>query len=96
MDHHIQIETAPLNILAEPAVGVRFVHGTAEALGRLEVLASNIDVRLVAPDGIRRDDHPFEKGMGIPLEEVSILKGPGLSLVGVDHEILGLWGSPAG
>ncbi len=45
----------------------------------------------MAPDGIGRDHHAFQKGVGVALEDVSVLERARLPLVGVDHQILGLW-----
>src|SRR5688572_5745314 len=90
MNHHIQIEASPLDVSAQPTAGIGFLHRTTEAMDRSEVLASNIDIRLMTPDRIRSDDHAFEKRMGIPLEDVSVLEGPRLSFVGVHHQIPGL------
>src|SRR5262249_3424974 len=38
--------------------------------------------------GIGCNDRAFEESMGVPLQDVAVLEGPGLALVSVDHEIL--------
>src|SRR5262245_10207200 len=90
MDDDIEIEAPSLNVLAKPAALVRFGHCPSEAFGRPEVLAAYIDVGFVAPNRVGSDDHAFKQRMRIALEDVSILEGSRFSLVGIDHEILGL------
>src|SRR5262249_14943729 len=40
-----------------------------------------------APDGPRRDQHPLDEGVRVALQEVAVLEGPRLALVGVDHQV---------
>ena len=89
MDHDVQIEAASLNVLAKPAALVRFGHRTGEPFGRPEVLATNIDVGFVASSRGSSDDHAFEQGVRIALENVSILEGSWFPFVGIDDEVFG-------
>src|SRR5437867_7197876 len=90
MDDDIQVEAAPLDVLAQPASGVSFFHCPIEAMSRAEILAPNVNVGLVAPDRVGSDQHALEKCMRVALEDVSILESPRLPFVGVDDQILGL------
>src|SRR5206468_3377807 len=79
-----------LDVLAEPAPGVGFLHRTTEALGRSEVLAPDVHVGFVAADRKGGDDHALDERVGIALEDVPVLERSGLSLVCVDHQVLRL------
>src|SRR5207249_4975079 len=89
MDDDIQVEAAPLDVLAQPASGVSFFHCPIEAIGWPKILAPNVDVRLVAPDREGSDQHALQKCMRVALEDVSILESPRFPFVGVDDQILG-------
>ena len=86
----IQIKAGPLDILAQPPLGIGLVQGALQALRRAEVLAPNVDVGLMAADGIGCDDHAFQQGVRVPLHDVAVLEGTGLTLVRVDHQVFGL------
>ncbi len=90
VDHDVEIEPASLDVLSEPPLRVRFLDRATQALRRSEILAADVDVRLVAPDGEGGDDHSFEESVGIPLQDVTILERPRLALVRVHHQILRL------
>src|SRR5437773_3740979 len=53
----------------------------------LDVLTADVDERLLAPDGARGDQHAFDERVRVALEQVAVFEGPGLALVGVDHEV---------
>ena len=90
MDDHVQVETGPLDVFAQPTLAVGLIDGPLQPLGRLEVLAPNVDIGLMTADGKGRDDHAFEQCVWIPLHDVAVLERTGLALVRVDHEVLWL------
>src|SRR2546427_385398 len=53
-------------------------------------LAADVDVGGVAADGVRGDDDALEELVGVVLDDLAVLEGARLALVGVDGEIDGL------
>ncbi len=87
MDDDVQIESAPLDVLAQPPVRIGFLHGAVEALRRAEVLAPDVHVGLVAANAVSGDDHALQQRMRVALEEIAILERPRFSFVGVHDQI---------
>src|SRR5258706_466167 len=52
----------------------------------LRVLVAQIDVRRLGLDRPGGDQHPLEKAVRIGFEEIAVLEGAGLALVGIDRE----------
>ncbi len=52
----------------------------------LRVFVAQVDVDLRRLDHPGRDQHPFEKAVRVGLEEIAVLEGAGLALVGVDRQ----------
>src|SRR5262249_11029573 len=76
--------------LAEPAALV----GLLDRLLQDEVLphhlAADVDVGVMTVDREAGDDRPLDELVRVPVEELAVLAGAGLGLVGVDDEIDGL------
>ena len=53
----------------------------------MRILVAEIDIDLARLDGPGADQHPLEEAVRIGLEEIAVLEGSGLALVGIDrHE----------
>src|SRR5262249_12532753 len=57
-----------------------------------EHLAPDVDVRQMASDRVRRDDHAFEQLVWVVFQDQAILEGARLALVGVHGQVDGLLG----
>jgi len=87
MHDDLEVEARALDVLAEKALVVGFLDGSAQDAPRLHVLTADIDEAKVRADGARGDEHALDEGVRIALHEVAVLEGAGLALVRVDHEI---------
>src|SRR5262249_29710169 len=85
---HVQVKAGPLDVLAKPTLVIGLIYSALQPLGWPEVFAPNVDIGLMAADGIGCDDHAFKEGVRVPLQDVAVLKGPGLTLVRIDNEVL--------
>src|SRR6266540_845382 len=93
VDHDVEVESGTLDVLAEEPRLVGFLDRAVHDPPRLHVFAPDIDEAQVRADGARRDDHPLDHGVRVPLHQVAVLEGPRLALVGVDHEVLRIRGA---
>ena len=87
MDGYLEIVIGAKDPAAEVATGIRLVNGRLHPPGRLRILPADVDegvMNLIRDSG---DDDSFDHLVGIALEQLAILEGPGLRLVCVDHEI---------
>jgi hypothetical protein len=62
---------------------VRLLHRSGQDLGGLEELAATVDVDVLGLDGVGPDEAPFDELVGRPPDQLPVLEGPGLRLVGV-------------
>src|SRR6185312_4737969 len=93
VDGEVELPAGPARVvegLTEVAGGVGFVDGALEHLVLADHLAANVDVRVLAAERVRRDEDAFDERVRIPVEELAVLAGAGLGLVGVDDEVGGL------
>src|SRR5262249_47227663 len=73
--------------VAEVARLVRLAHRRGEPAPGPDVLAPDVDEGSRRMDRTRRDEHALDEGVRIALEEVAVLEGSRLALVGVDHQV---------
>ena len=66
--------------------------GALEDIPLVAVLAPHVDVRPLAAHAIRRDGHALNELEGVLVENLAVLEGAGLALVGVAHHVGGLAG----
>src|SRR4051812_4874430 len=90
VDHDVEVVAGAVDVLAEMARGVRLVHGGLHATDHVQHLAADVDERLVRADGERADDDALHEHVRVGHHQRDVLAGPGLRLVGVDHEVLRL------
>ena len=86
---NLHVDPAAQQVLAEPAVGTGFLQGLIEALERLVMeLTAQIVVSHVRTHRVAGNRHAFDHGMRVETQDVAVLAGPRLSLVGVAHQVL--------
>ena len=51
------------------------------------VLGADIDVAMLRPDRVGRDEHPFENQVGVSFEHASIHEGAGVSLIRITDDV---------
>ena len=88
-DFDIEIESGPKDVLSEQAVLPGLADGDVHALDRQRVFVPDVDESLLGPDRFRPDDHPFENGVGIGLEDGPVHEGARVPFVAVADEVLG-------
>src|SRR5262249_25696357 len=91
VDHDVQVEAGPLDVLAEPARPISLVNSPLHPLCGPEVLTANVYVGFVTSNGVCCDESAFEQRMRVPLQNVPVLESPGFAFVRVDDQILWLW-----
>ena len=57
----------------------------------LRVFVAQIDVGFLGLDRPGGDQHPLDKAMRVGFEEIAVLEGAGLALIGIDREEARLW-----
>src|ERR1035437_2861085 len=86
----IEIETRALDVLAEPALFVGLGEGLLHHFDEVAILAADIDVAGVRIHRQAGNQHALDQLVGIVFDQHAILAGAGLTLVAVDHDVLGL------
>ncbi len=92
MHRHLEVEGTPENALSEISAGICLVDRLLNPSGWFRILAADVDERMVNLVGDGGDDDPFDHLVGIALEELAILEGPGLRLIAVDDQVGGSGG----
>ena len=78
----------PAIALAQEAGGVGLVDGPlAGSAGRAGELAADVDERVVHAEGVGGDGRPLDQLVRVALEQLAVLEGAGLGLVGVHHQV---------
>src|SRR5512132_483458 len=84
---HVQVEPRALDVAAEQAPVVGGVERRLEPPARPAALAAQVDEGVAAADGVGGDDHALDQGVRVALEQLHVLEGARLALVGVDHQV---------
>src|SRR5207249_9546661 len=87
---HLEVEPGAEDALPEEAPRARLGDRLLQHARAVRELAADVDVGGVAADGVRGDDDALEQLMRIALDDLAVLEGAGLALVGVDREVDGL------
>ena len=88
-DLHIKFKAGAENILAQQALGARFVDCDLQTAHRDGILRPHIHKALGRADGVTRDRHRLDQAMGIAFQHRAIHKRAGVTLVRVaDHIFL--------
>ena len=82
----------PEGVGAQPSRGAGLGDGVVQHPGLGLVLAADVDVRALAPHGVRGDGDALDQLEGVVLDDLPVLEGAGLALVGVAHHVGGLAG----
>ena len=92
MDVDLEVETAVEDVSPEVSLLGGLVDGLLQHQRLAVKLAADVDVGHVGADGVRRDDHALDQHVGIDVDDLAVLEGPGLRLVGVADQVLRLGG----
>ena len=87
IDVEIEGKTGTQDVLAKQAVLLGLVDGDIQPMHRQRVLGPAVDISLMGPNGLGRDDHPFQDGVGIGLQDAPVHVGPRVPLVCVAQDI---------
>ena len=83
----IEAEIAAQNVFAQVARRARLLDGGLEAFVHLENFPVDVVVPLIRPHHVGGDQHAFNHGMGVILQDVAILERARLALVGVTNQV---------
>ncbi len=89
VDMDLEIVAAADDVLPEEVLAPSLGDCSFEDLGLAHELTANVNVRRVGVDGIRRDGDSLENHVGVDQDQLAILEGARLRLVGVADHILG-------
>ena len=86
----VQLEAvaAAQDLVAQEAGGAGLFQGFFEALVHLEDFAMDVVVAHADAHRVGRDDHAFDDDVRVELQDVTVLAGTRLALVGIAHQIL--------
>src|SRR5918994_2118943 len=83
----VQVEPGALDVAAQQPLVVGGVDRRVQPAARPAALAPQVDEGVAAADGVGGDDHALDQGVRVALEQLHVLEGAGLALVGVDHQV---------
>ncbi len=87
MDVHLKIMTGVENVLSKKTHFLRLADGHVDAFLGEGVFTADIDVALVGTDCISGDDHRFEDGMRVALQDQAVLEGARFTLIRIADDI---------
>ena len=87
VDLQIEVKAGSQDILSQQAVFLGLVDGDVQAVDGQRILGPAVDVTLVGADGLGGDDHPFQNGMGVRLQDAAVHEGAGIAFVGVAQDV---------
>ena len=91
VEENVQRKAGALNVLAEVAFGVAFVHCLLHSLPRERVLVTHVKVGRRRPRGKAAHHQALQDLMGILLHEDAIVERARLALVGIETEVDRPW-----
>src|SRR6266545_93363 len=94
VQHHLEVEAGALDVAADQAVAVGVGEGGLQAAAGEAALAAQVDEGGAAADRVGRDDHALDQRVRVALQQLHVLEGARLALVGVDHQVGRLAGAP--
>jgi len=87
-DLEVEVEARAQDVRPEQAVLPRLSDGDLDALDGQRVFVADVDESLRGADGLGPDDHPFEDGVGVGLEDGAVHKGARVPFVAVADDVL--------
>lgn len=88
MVEEVEIDARTLDVFAQQTCRVGLANGLLAPLDRLVELAADIVVADRRADTVARNRHALDQLVRVVTQDVSILAGPGLALVGVADDVL--------
>ena len=85
----LEVKTGAQDVLAQDARLVHLPDGVTQAVDGDGILGADIEVALGCADGIARNHHALDDGIGVALQNGAVHEGTGVALVTVaDHVLL--------
>ncbi len=84
----VELPAAAEHVLAEVAARLGVGDRLGEALDGQRVLGAHVHVALVRADRVAADEHAFDDGVRVALEDGAVHERPGVALVGVADDVL--------
>ncbi|OIQ69007.1 hypothetical protein GALL_493970 [mine drainage metagenome] len=85
----VQVEVPAVDIaLADQLGRVGLLDRRFQAFALEDVFAADIDIGRMRPDRVGRDQAAFDQQVRVIAQDLAVLAGAGLGLVGVDHQIV--------
>src|SRR6266536_1805850 len=89
MQHHLEVEAGALDVTAEQATLIGLPDRGGQAPAGEAALAAQVDERLLAADRVGRNDRALDQRVRVALDQLHVLEGARLALVGVDPPLHG-------
>ena len=80
------VVTRSTGIAADETRLVGFLDGSLQIARLVIELAADVNIRCLAAHGETGDQTAFQQHMGVEAQDLAILAGPGLGLIGIDYE----------
>ncbi len=91
-----EIDAAVEDVVTDQAVVFRLHERLVEALDRQRVFGADVDVSPGRPDGVGRDQHPFQEPVRVAFAHRAVHEGARIPFVGVADQVLLVRGRVAG
>lgn len=91
----VEGEVSTEDIVPQQIFFHRFINGVLKMPAEVAILLPEVDVAVLSVHHVTADGHPFNDVEGIVPDELPVLKGTGLSFIGVaDNDLFGFFYSP--
>ena len=80
-------ETGAEDVRAEDTAAAGNLERLVDRIDLVVILVADVDVAAFGPEEKRREDHPFDDHVGRPQQELAVLEGRRLALVGVADDV---------
>ena len=87
LDPDVEAEVRPQDVLPEDAELPHLDDRFLQSLDGQRVFGADVDIALTGADRVGGDEHPFEDGVGVALDQGPVHEGSGVALVGVADEV---------
>ncbi len=87
VDLQIEVKAGSQDVLAQQAVFLGLVDGDVQAVDGQRILGPAVDVTLMGADGLGGDDHAFQNGVRVGLQDAAVHEGARVAFVGVAQHV---------
>ena len=96
VDLQIKVKAGPEDVLSQEAVLSGLVDGDVQAVDGQRILGAAVDVTLMGSDRPGGDDHAFQNGVRVRLQDAAVHKGARVAFVGVAQDVFNVAGGSGG